>query len=915
MSQAPKSQSVASPLGKIRMRLMSGVAIRGVLVLPLACISIIVALVAADALADLSEQTRAGVPWILEACAGIVIGSVAVQLRGFVPERVARLYERLFPKLGTRLSNAVQLAGKPGETAVQEFLRLEALDLARRASDDLKAWPVLKRGTLAMLAVLTLPAAVCAVLLIITCGPDVLQAERPRFLDPHGDHPPFNRLRIEVNPKTASVLYGGELEIRATASGRPVDKLWLVTRAGGKETRTIMFLAPDRSFFQSLSNLREPAEYYVTDGAARSFRYPLKIRTTPQITMVEVSNEYPEYTSKASRKTKLTEEIQALPAETKISFRVTSNRPLKSGELAVTPVLGGKATKIALTNDAMNIVTGSFVLTEPVVFAISVCDTDGLQSAESKQGRFNVLPDERPRIFVLEPGRDAVATPSIRIPVRVQAEDDYAVSRVVWLRGHNRSIEQAFTMKLTLRDGARSVESSGAFDLEKLGVRPGDLIEYYFEAADNYPKGPNLTVSKLYRLEIISKEQYEAYLRQAAARKSLFEPYMALSHWFKRLAERSRDLDNKLKNGTDAEKKAAEQEAAALAQDLEKYHEQLSKLLSQAVMFDVERSFRETLVQEESQIGQLARDLKAATGSGGVNSDKMSEISRKMSELAKSGEEEVGEPAEQIASVAKLLAKADVFVRLAAEQGRVAQLLRRLGEKTDGLSRVEQMEVQELAHQQRRIQTELGDWLSSLPELLNQLPPDAAYDPLRKQVNEFVKAVSDAQIEPDIASALSSLAEMEASAGYVMAKSAAEKMDKLVAKCDPLLGEGKAALCMKFQPTKIGQTLEQILAAMGVSGRGGQGQSERNGYSMFNSDVAIYGPNMELSGEQAGGRGDRGGSNARRVERVGSDPGDSAPKTVQAQGHVRLQTDAKFPLRYRDVVGDYFRAIAESEEK
>ena len=117
-------------------------------------------------------------------------------------------------------------------------------------------------------------------------------------------------------------------------------------------------------------------------------------------------------------------------------------------------------------------------------------DVNDLESAESRQGRFNILADERPKLFVLEPGRDAVATPAIRVPVRVEATDDYGVARVAWLRGFNRSIERPFSMKLVLKPGPQSVEASGAFEFDKLGVRPGDVIEYYFEAADNYPKRP-----------------------------------------------------------------------------------------------------------------------------------------------------------------------------------------------------------------------------------------------------------------------------------------------------------------------------------------------------------------------------------------------------------------------------------------
>jgi len=167
-------------------------------------------------------------------------------------------------------------------------------------------------------------------------------------------------------------------------------------------------------------------------------------------------------------------------------------------------------------------VTGDFTLQEPVLFSLTVSDVDGLSSLVPCKGRFNILPDERPRIFVLEPGRDAVATPSIHIPVRVQASDDYAVTRLVWLRGHNRSIERPFNLKLTLKNGPQSVEATGAFELDKLGVRPGDLIEYYFEAADNYPKGPNVALTRFYRLEIISEDNTgSCFARQRRARRCL----------------------------------------------------------------------------------------------------------------------------------------------------------------------------------------------------------------------------------------------------------------------------------------------------------------------------------------------------------------------------------------------------------
>jgi len=46
---------------------------------------------------------------------------------------------------------------------------------------------------------------------------------------------------------------------------------------------------------------------------------------------------------------------------------------------------------------------------------------------------------------------------------------------------------------------------------------------------------------------------------------------------------------------------------------------------------------------------------------------------------------------------------------------------------------------------------------------------------------------------------------------------------------------------------------------------------------------------------------------------VSGEAHDPALKETAIAGRVRLQPDAKFPLRYRELVGEYFRVIAESE--
>jgi hypothetical protein len=447
--------------------------------------------------------------------------------------------------------------------------------------------------------------------------------------------------------------------------------------------------------------------------------------------------------------------------------------------------------------------------------------------------------------------------------------------------------------------------------MDKLGVRPGDVIDYYFEASDNFPKGPNITLSRPFRLQIISEEQYAEILKRAAARQALFEPYFKLGAWLRRLGERARKLEEKSLVATDAEKASLAKVAAELSEELDKYHDELGKLLQPAIMFDVEQAFKAALGAQHTRIGAAKQKLRQLAGNGQFDPKKMREVSDELTAMAGTEQDDVTLPAGQIAEVARVLARADAFVKLAHRQAAIAQMLRRFAGKTDALSRLEQMEVQELAHQQRRVQEELRQMLTSLPDLLAKLPADANFDPLRNDVNGFLKAVEEAKIESLLADASQVLAQLDAATGHGVAQIAAEKMEALISKCASQQ-PGLAKQCLRFKPSvqqALGNTLEQILAAMGVNS--GTGDGGRDGYSLFNEAMALYGPNMELAGAQAGGRADSSQSGARGVEHVAGDARDAGLPQTDTGARLRLQPDAKFPLRYRELVGEYFRAIAE----
>jgi len=924
-----KSQNTGSKervLSRLSRRLVGFLGLKVVLILwsviGLAALTVIVV----DAVVVLSTEARVHAPVALLASAAIVALIGLLELWRLSQLRVARRFERADPSLGSQLTNAVQLSSQSSETSVGELLRLQTVALGRSRARRARTWPVV-RGAVGI------SCAVALVTILLWGGgrlffSDVLSAIVPRFLDPFGDHPPYSRLRIQVEPGDTEVLYGGQCEVRAAATGLPVEKLYLVALRKEKTTKTIMFVAPDRTFFQTVVNLRDETQYYVTDGRARSHRHKIRIRHTPQITMLEVKTEFPSYTGMPARGEQLTGEAlrrpvdKRLPLGTRLTFRVASNRPLASGTIALTPIMGGEKKTIPLGRDRQEtVVKGAFALTEAIAFTISVTDVDGLVSTEPRRGRVTILPDRPPRLSVLQPGRNAVATPNVVIPVRVQAEDDYAVTRLIWFRSLNQSIERPHDMKLQAKKGTGLVEATGALDLGKLGVRPGDVIEYFFEAVDNYPQGPNIATSRIFSIRIISMKEYQEILRQAAARRALFQTYQALGNWLRRLAERAQALEKKARQlakkggGSPAEQAALRKEAAELAAEMARYRQALGRALKQPKLFDIEGLFRKNLAQQDRMLQRLRKQLAGSAAAGVPSGAVLERIAKGMASLSRSEQAQIGEPLRHLIPVARLIARAQTFVRLALEQKEVVRLATRFKDRDEKLSVVEQRELEELGRRERKIRSELLKLLTELPELLEELPPEETYDRLREGVTSFIKGVLAVKIPEDLDQAGRKFLAHDGKRGYPPARDALEKMNKFITRMRARSLVGLAKQCLAFNPALVemlGNSLGQILSAMAV----GYGPAGQDGYGLYGSSVMLYGPNAELAGDQAsGGRDLPARERGKHPGRAASGAPDPHLRPPGAPAPVKLQRDAKFPLRYRNLVGEYFRAVAESQSK
>ena len=121
-----------SVLHNLRSRLAGWLALRSTLAALALLATLTLALALADAAVDLPEGIRVAAPLILGAA---VVGALLAGWlfwRRLTEMRLARALERKDASLGNRLTNAVDLARKTGDSPAQEFLRREAVELGRQ---------------------------------------------------------------------------------------------------------------------------------------------------------------------------------------------------------------------------------------------------------------------------------------------------------------------------------------------------------------------------------------------------------------------------------------------------------------------------------------------------------------------------------------------------------------------------------------------------------------------------------------------------------------------------------------------------------------------------------------------------------------------------------------------------------------
>lgn len=384
-------------------------------------------------------------------------------------------------------------------------------------------------------------------------------------------------LRVPDDPYALQVAKGDDLDVDVvvTKGAGLVDRLLVHARfadADGIETRDLVRY--DQHFRKSYPNVTDPFEFYVEDPrhGAETPRYRVRVVQRPWVEQYAFLLVYPAHIGKAPEVVRQPD-LQ-VPIGTRIAYAVISNKPLAEARLLFErdeggardargrrgktrvvseeakerplvlaslaaddaapsalaarfglPAFAGLAGEMKLSAEgrAARAAVGSFAVTRDTRFRFHLVSREGLESGR-KAVVFSVraVPDRRPVVSIPMPGRRKLATPQAKVPLRIEARDDYGLRDLVLLVQVQRSGEaesEPQTVALEgVTAGARSLTVEHVLEIPDFRLRPGDRIRYRAKAYDhNLDESKNFKESRAYEVEVVRPEDLERILQDRIA--------------------------------------------------------------------------------------------------------------------------------------------------------------------------------------------------------------------------------------------------------------------------------------------------------------------------------------------------------------------------------------------------------------
>jgi hypothetical protein len=428
--------------------------------------------------------------------------------RGFDKLNTAGAVEATFPNLGQRVRTAVEYMEPTPETAPALPTLIKALTTETdQQTSGLNLQEIIPWRSLAWIG-----AGLGAV--VVLCGwltlsnPEAwVAAKRVLLL-------PAQYTELAVQPGDHSVKVGEDVVLTATLTGRPVRTAQVLHRPAGsqedwtrrsfvdeQETRAVRLSGDLQT---KLGNLQDDLEYKVVAGPIESPVYHIKVNHPLLLQKVEAAIEPPAYTR---RKPSVVNEGSFQVIEgSRVQFRFTLDRAPQNAQLQLFPTDKGKRSEeiatspVSLRIDGKELVGELPAVNKSLDYELVAESSDDMH-LDAACFHIEVQSDRKPVVRFVKPKEQIEVTPTTEVHLKVEAEDDFGLSKV----GIVYQLGDGPSQTLYLRDEAdqptqRKIEAILSLEDYQLGFT--DSVTYYAFVEDNHPIHPQRTATELQFIDI-----------------------------------------------------------------------------------------------------------------------------------------------------------------------------------------------------------------------------------------------------------------------------------------------------------------------------------------------------------------------------------------------------------------------------
>ncbi|OAI53184.1 hypothetical protein AYO47_05425 [Planctomyces sp. SCGC AG-212-M04] len=948
------------------------------------CLAIAVAAVLIALLSDAFFAWPAGMRIALNAIAAIGIAAIAVMVgwrlfgSRYRAREMARLTEERLHRRDSVLINAVEF--RSGLETGSESLRASVVQSADSLAAELPASAVTP-ATPALRATLAGLAAIVVFGIALFVAPRLFAAVIPRFLDPLGDHPPFTLLTFTPTVKPDPLHRGRPAVVTVEITGpERVEEASLVLRpVGGAKAswdRLPMFRQSETTFSTQIARVDVDSQYHIDTPRGRSDWFEMKVSQTPLIEEAKATLSFPAYTGWKPRSQKLDDRGLRVLRGTTCSILVRSNLILAGGEIRLfaaekSDVPINVVSMTRSSNDPQS-ATGEFTIERNGRFELRVKSDSGFES-DVLSGLIVGMPDRPPQVSITAPAETLIAVEGWKVPVEIQASDDVGIERIRLFRSVNGWSPSAVTLPHET-DQAGVTLAKSEFDLEALGAKAGDVINYYASADERASDRPQSTDTPTHTIQVISEAEYKDFARQQYQLDELAEEFESFIKEIERLNEARQkavdELEQLLKKQaageplTDADRERMEKlqkQIGDFAHDAAELAKTLEERAQEMQLYDVEQQYTEELKklakelrQQSDNAEQVSKLLKQQKESASPKmSDELKEAAEQFMKENGPFDQATRDQMQELAEDLQTLQKADALNEqverlqaVTAQQRELANRMAELAGKTS-LTAEEQARADRFSKEQELLAQELESIQKDLREAA-----DAAEEKLpqmAESARKLAEALDQLAVPQEQMSAAQQCRSQQGDAAHGHAEAAARKLESLMKAAGNVqegegLGQGLDGP-LRMQQQQLKNLMDQLRRGrrppgLGQRSRGnGQNPGEGNGRGSSSGGQASGGNKGRLKPGQTGRSGD---SNMQVMGPRTQEAVESSEKSATTQADAKgryvlpgvtgeapsaesLSPNARkpdglsgtnlrgVPVGYRDAAEAYFRRL--SEEK